>query len=39
MSKYADEPTHVQDSDVEKLIKVDRNDKLDDWIKANFYKS
>ncbi|MGZ3753174.1 MAG: hypothetical protein ACXVAU_17960, partial [Mucilaginibacter sp.] len=38
MDKYTSEQDHVKDNAVEKLIKVEKDGKLADWIKTNFYK-
>ncbi|HTE02312.1 MAG TPA: hypothetical protein VK668_23645 [Mucilaginibacter sp.] len=39
MDKYNSDPARKKDSAIEKLIKTDKDGKLDEWIKANFYKS
>jgi uncharacterized protein YxeA len=39
ISKYISETDHKKNSDVEKLIKVDKEGKLASWITTDFYKS
>lgn len=39
MDKYANEPSHKKDNAIEKLIKINQDGKLNDWIKNNYYKS
>ncbi|GAA4335146.1 hypothetical protein GCM10023149_42970 [Mucilaginibacter gynuensis] len=39
ISKYKTEPTHKKDSDVEKLLKLDAENKLDAWVTTDFVKS
>lgn len=38
LAKYQNEPTHKKTSDVEKLIKIESQGKLDDWIAKDFAK-
>jgi len=39
ITKYTNEPGHKKNSEVEKVIKLDKDGKLEDWIKTDFNKS
>lgn len=39
LTKYISESDHKKSGDVEKLIKIDKDGKLADWIATDFYKS
>lgn len=39
MAKYKAEPTHVKDTDIERLIKIDKAGELEDWIRNDYEKS
>ncbi len=37
--KYKAEPTHRKDSDIERLIKLDKTNELEDWVKNDYEKA
>jgi hypothetical protein len=39
IEKYNNEPTRKKDSAMEKLIKMDKDGKLEEWVKTDFLKS
>jgi hypothetical protein len=39
IAKYKAEPTHRKDSDIERLIKLDKTNELEDWVKNDYEKS
>jgi len=39
IDKYNNEPTHVKNDEMEHIIQLNKDGKLDDWIKTDFYKS
>ncbi|OKS87736.1 hypothetical protein [Mucilaginibacter polytrichastri] len=39
IAKYKAEPTHIKDSDIERLIRKDKAGELEDWIRNEYNKS
>ncbi|WCT11250.1 hypothetical protein [Mucilaginibacter jinjuensis] len=39
IAKYKAEPTHTKDFDIERLIKLDKTNELEDWVKNEYEKS
>lgn len=38
IDKYNAEPSHIKDPNMEKLTKIDKDGKLEDWVKSDFEK-
>jgi hypothetical protein len=39
LTKYQSQPDHIQDDNVDHLIQMQKDGKLDDWVKTSFNKS
>jgi hypothetical protein len=38
IAKYNSEPNHIKDKNIERIAKLDKEGKLDDWVKTDFNK-